>query len=327
MSVHRIDVISLPAIEKHPNADALGLVRIGGYTCAVRLGDYAEGDTVAYIEPDYVVPDAPLFAFLGGHRRIRARRLRGVWSQGLLIKPPAELGLKPGDDALEVLGIIRYEPPESPEWQSVKGPPVGICENVPADLLSVPKYDLENWRKYQHLFESGEVVHITEKIHGSNARYAFRDGQMFCGSRVQWRIETPKNFYWEGLRQNPWIEDWCRAHPEFILFGEVFGMQDLRYGMEPGKVGFLAFDVLQGNQFESAQTFRMFVPSECCVPLLYVGAYRHDVVEGLIENDSSLCVGQMAEGVVIKPQEERTALEIGRVALKCVGNRYLERAS
>ena len=48
MSTHSVDVVRIAEIAKHPNADSLGLVRVFGYTCAVRLGDFHPGDLVAY---------------------------------------------------------------------------------------------------------------------------------------------------------------------------------------------------------------------------------------------------------------------------------------
>jgi hypothetical protein len=72
MSTHEVRVHRINEIEKHPNADRLGLVRIDGFTAIVRLGDFKPGDLAAYIEPDYVVPDLEQFTFLKGKLRIRS---------------------------------------------------------------------------------------------------------------------------------------------------------------------------------------------------------------------------------------------------------------
>ena len=80
MSTHKVEVVSINEIERHPNADSLDLVRIYGFTAIVRLGQFKPGDLAVYIEPDYVVPDNEQFAFLKGKTRIRAMKLRGVWS-------------------------------------------------------------------------------------------------------------------------------------------------------------------------------------------------------------------------------------------------------
>src|SRR5438046_3480508 len=109
-STHKVEVVRIERIEKHENADTLGIVNVfGGYPCCVRLGDFKEGDLAAYIPPESVCPATEPFAFLGDHRRIKVKRLRGVYSLGLLIHAPA--GSKEGDDVAAALGVTHYEPP------------------------------------------------------------------------------------------------------------------------------------------------------------------------------------------------------------------------
>lgn len=72
MGEHRIDVIRIDRITKHTNADTLGLVQVYGFTCAVKLDQFKPGDLAVYIEPDFVVPDAPQFAFLGSSKRMES---------------------------------------------------------------------------------------------------------------------------------------------------------------------------------------------------------------------------------------------------------------
>ncbi len=321
MSTHSIQVIRIGAIEPHPNADSLGLVRVWGYTCAVRLGDFQPGDLAAYIEPDYVVPDVPAFAFLGGHRRIKARRLRGTWSQGLLVRAPD--GASEGDDVMERMGITRYEPP----------PPLGLAtggeaERGPAGFH--PVYDVESWRRYGALLIPGEDVQITEKLHGTSARYCYREGGgTYCGSRKEWKREDAGNLWWRALAATPWLAPFCEAHPDLTVYGEVFGqVQDLRYGSKPGEVWFRAFDLLQGNRWLDFADFLALLPDDGQrVPVLYRGPYDVATVEALSEGKSTIPgANHVREGCVVKPVVERTDPTAGRVALKCVSNAYLERA-
>jgi RNA ligase (TIGR02306 family) len=320
-------VVRLGPVEKHPNADTLGVTRIWSYTAIVRLGEYKEGDLVAYIEPDYVVPDTEQFSFLGGHRRIKARRLRGLWSQGLVI--PAPPGANEGDDVMEQLGVARYEPPAKANgFHSVKGPNPYAEEPHPS-LLGTPKYDLEPYRRYSFHLEPGEPVWITEKLHGTNARFAFRDGKMWCGARTHWR-KVPEDvrscWWWGGLAQNPWIEEWCRAHPEHILFGEVFGdVQDLKYGSKPGQFMFRAFDALSfADGWMTYQELRGTTRGNV-VPLLHEGPLPDlETLEEMSRRDSTLA-SHVSEGIVIKPHNDRDVHGFGRVALKLVSDRYLER--
>jgi RNA ligase (TIGR02306 family) len=91
MSEHEAKVIKVSEIRKHENADSLEIAQIGGWTCCVRIGDFKVGDLAVFIEPDTLVPvDQSEFSFLAadakeGKVRIKAKRLRGVPSFGLLI--------------------------------------------------------------------------------------------------------------------------------------------------------------------------------------------------------------------------------------------------
>ena len=335
MSTHSVDVLACPPIEKHPNADTLGLIRIGGYTAAVRLGEFQEGDLIAYIEPDYVVPDTDQFAFLRGNLRIRAKRLRGVWSQGLVIPAPA--GTNAGDNCMDLLGICRYNPPEPGEPRGpnrVRVPPQHLAKDLPSALATMVKYDLENWRKYGQLeLTQGEGVVITEKIHGANSRYCFMNDRMWVGSRSWWWEPEAEVEQHKVLRDNPWIEEWCRAHPTRVLCGEVYGQQDLKYGKSREKLGFLAFDVYvtepvlefsnDAGYYVNAEFFADWVPEDKRVPVLFEGPYSDFIVTELAEEDSKF--GGISEGVVVRPVSERWSERVGRVILKCVSNRYMER--
>ena len=53
-----------------------------------------------------------------------------------------------------------------------------------------PKYDVDAFPAYgRKIFVEGEPVILTEKIHGCNSRYVFKDGIMHCGSRGEWKKE------------------------------------------------------------------------------------------------------------------------------------------
>ena len=329
MSTHRVEVVRLGSIEKHPNADTLGLVAIWGYTAMVRLGDFKEGDLAAYIEPDYVVPDTPQFAFLAGHLRIKAKRLRGIYSQGLLVKAPD--GAEEGDDVMECMGIVCYEPEVKAMRES--GQAAGADnENPPESLAWLSKYDLENWRRYNDLIVAGEPVSISEKLHGACGVFAWRDGRIWCGSRNGWKKRDETNLWWKALAQSPWIEDWCKARADAILFGEVFGqVQTLKYGAQLGQIMFRAFDVLldepgidgRRGRWANVKEFHDMVLEQDRVPVLYEGPFDCECVETLSIGNSVLA-DHLSEGVVIRPMVERVA-HIGRVVLKLVGNEYMLR--
>ena len=63
------------------------------------------------------------------------------------------------------------------------------------------------------------------------------------------------------------------------------------------------------------------------MPIVHVGLFDETNAFELAEGDSLIeGAGHCREGVVIRPVKERTDLEIGRVQLKMVSNRYLAKS-
>lgn len=318
-STHRVEVVRLGPITKHPNADSLGLTNVWGYNLVVRLADWSEGTLGAYIPPDSIVPDTEAFAFLKGHLRIRVRRFRGILSQGLLV--PAPDGAVEGDDVAEQLGVTHYEPPL---------PLSSGGETAPPPKGYHPVYDVDALRRFGHVFEPGELVFVTEKLHGASGRYVWADGHMHVGSKSEWKQESASNLWWRALDATPTLRAFCEVHPEFTVYGEVYGqVQDLKYGAAKGEVRFAAFDLLRGNGWLGPEEMRALLLAAAvpCVPLL-IGPvpFDFDMLVGLAEGPSAIPgADHVREGIVVRPQSERTHPEVGRVHLKLVSNGYLER--
>jgi RNA ligase (TIGR02306 family) len=320
-STHKVEVVPVE-LEPHPNADSLSVVRVfGGFTACVRTVDWKPGMLGAYIPPDSVLDTRrPEFAFLadgkGNTHRIKVKRLRGVVSMGLLIHAPE--GARLGDDVAEQLGVTHYEPPAqiSTGGENVR-PPTGYH----------PVYDIDNLRRFAHAFQEDEPVWITEKIHGANGRWCFVDGEMFTGSRSDWKKESPEVVWWKALEAHPEIRDWCGRHEGWTVYGEVYGrVQDLRYGLNGVRI--MVFDLLSpdGAWADPERALEM-APELPWVPLIGREPFRLSRVLELAEGNSLVPgAAHVREGCVVKPVRERTDPEIGRVILKVIGNGYLERA-
>lgn len=346
MSTHECPVVTVK-LEPCPNSDNLAIVRIDGYQVVVRKDDWADGQLGVYIPPDYVVPEHERFAFLDGNYRIKPRRFRGNWSEGLLL--PADAGMSAGDDAMAAWGVVRYEPPETgeqsestgssgkkakkPWWKRLyywlrygrKYRPLPECTG-PKGLL-VPVYDVENIKKFTSVFVPGDPVVITEKIHGANARFVFYNGEMHVGSRKQWK--RPGSQWHAAIAWAKTVEEACRSRPGLVLFGEIYGhVQDMKYETSPGEVRLAIFDAYctQERRYLSwAETapLREIVP---WVPVLYIGPFDYDKALSLADGNSSLYKKpHCREGVVIRPVIERYERSLGRAQLKLVSNNYLER--
>ena len=325
MSTHAVKIIEVEAVLPHDNAERLEVVPVGGWQAVVKKGDFRPGDKAIYIEPDYSIPTArPEFAFLardGRERhRLRAVRLRGVLSFGLLIPVPADLADEPvGANVMEALGIERYEAAVQSGADAL--PP----EKRPA--LYTPSFDVESLANFPHLLDPGEEVIVTEKIHGANARFVFHNGEFCVGSRTRWIVPDAAHVWRRAVDAHPEIRAWCEAHPDAILFGEVFGnVQSLKYGRE-NSVAFAGFAAMRGDAFFDQEALfaslaGFGVPT---APLLYAGPWEPDVVLPLAEADTSVPgapAGHMREGIVIVPRQERRNITIGRVAFKHISARY-----
>lgn len=317
MSSHAVEVVRLRELVPHPNADKLALVSVFGYTVCVNKDEWREGDLAAYVPPDSIVPNTAEFAFLDGHLRIRAKKLRGVVSFGLLLQAPAGAGV--GQDVAERLGITHYEPTlPITAGDNESGPP-GFCDS---------KYDIENLRRYPGVIQDGTLVHITEKIHGANARFTWRNDRLWVGSRTGWKKESDSCLWWRVKNSCPQIEEFCRANHDCTLYGEVFGqVQNLRYG-SPNRIRFAAFDVSweDGIFMSIYQTHTLLndykVPR---VPIIhYEVPYSFDLCADAAEGDSRVVgADHVREGCVVKPMIEMYSASVGRVIFKCVGGGYL----
>lgn len=330
MSEHYVNVVQIDQVLPHDNADLLEIVPLGGWQAVVKKGSFKAGDKAIYIEPDYIVPlDLEPFAFLakGTDRkvhRLKAVRLRGALSYGLLIPMPADLaGREVGDDVMADLRIERYEP-------TMKLAAADELDDADAPKTHAPKFDLESLQRYGRLLELGEEVIVTEKIHGANARYVFIDDIFYMGSRTRWLRPDAETPWGRAAGADPRIEAWCRTHPSVVLYGEIYGaVQSLKYGCAGGEIKFAAFAASDHGDWVNTSDLLAdeTLPS---APMICRGPWNPDAILRLAEEDS--CVegapaGHIREGLVIVPAVERRDPRHGRVALKHVSNRYWESAA
>lgn len=326
MSEHSVKVIEIAEVRPHENAERLEIVPVGGWQAVVRKGEFKPGDRAIYIEPDYTVPtDRSEFSFLAkegkDRHRLKAVRLRGVLSYGLLIPLPDHLmHLGVGRDVMSDLSIERYEPPVTNAG----------ADDLPADQwpdVYSSKFDVENLQNHPTLFKDGDPVFVTEKIHGANARYVVCNGILYMGSRTRWLKPHGNHIWRRAVDKTPEVKVFCDAHPGLVVYGEVYGsVQSLKYGAAPGEVRFRAFAALDhGRWCDMPPLYGLFEQHKVpAAPLLYEGPFSMEVITALAEKDSTLCDGQMMEGVVITPCIERRDETIGRVALKHISARYWE---
>mgnify|MGYP003385186554 CR=1 FL=1 len=328
MSTHSVPIIRINTINNHPNADSLELIPVGGWQAVVKKGQFKTGDLAVYIQPDYMVPTAhPAFSFLAREGkdmyRLRAIRLRGELSFGLLVPFNTDLqaaGFVLGDDVMEHLGIARYEPPMS-RPQPADQLAFDQCPQIP-----VPRFDLESYNNFPDLLQEGELVIVTEKIHGANAKYVFHNGTFFMGSRGRW-LRPDKDHAWSRACTDE-MKAWCELYPDTVLYGEVYGaVQSLKYGIgEKGVIKFAAFAAYNAHTGHWWSLNELFTTGLPMVPHVATFPWVTGTDAFLwAEDDSTVETappGHMREGLVFTPVKERRAEDGTRVALKYISTRY-----
>lgn len=352
MSNHSVYVVPV-VLNKHDNADKLSVVKINDYTCVVNTEDFSNIEKGVWIPPDSIVDiSREEFKFLK-KGKIRAQKIRGVVSYGLLIPAPELFAI--GQDVTEYYGIKHYDP----DIQSVKKDKnVYFNQSVPDPPGTYFKYDLENFQNYaRQIFSDKEIVYVSEKLHGESARYVFVDKQ-FCGSRGEWKSEyataklslekflekqedkergeriyestlKERNKWWDIYTKTPQIKHFCTDNPGYCLYGEIYGMQkNFAYNASPQNIKFACFDILKpdGKWMDYEDWLKMVIKYTLpCVP--YMGVHEFNV-EKLIEMAEGITYmgnTHMREGIVIKPLVERWHEKLGRVCLKLVSHSYLEK--
>lgn len=191
-------------IRPHENADSLEIAIVGGYHAVVPKGQYRTGEYALYIPEAALVPDELLeeIGLTGklsgsGKNRVKAIRLRGVVSQGIVCRPQVlwdvwekigttnhpwpEDEFRPetlsdelfghedwyqrwicGLDFVETLGIEKWRP-------KVPGQMRGkIRERGESRIM--PWIEITNIKKpgERKEWQDGEPVVATEKIHGTH---------------------------------------------------------------------------------------------------------------------------------------------------------------
>lgn len=207
-STHKCPVFNLTALEHHPMADRLKLVRIPdtSYVYCANYEDWKDhiGKKVCWIPPDSLVDtNRPEFSFLkedakydadgflgGSYARVKAKKLRQVISFGVLVLAPENLN--EGDNGAEALGVTHYEPAlsyaNSPGGRFITS---GEVASPPAIPFHVETYDIDSVHGYTDAFVEGEPVFATLKYHGCQARYTWWEGRYHCGSKAEWKKEFP----------------------------------------------------------------------------------------------------------------------------------------
>lgn len=186
MGMWHCETTRILEINPHGNADTLEIARVWDYEVIIRKGEYKVGDLVSYLAVETICGGNPTFSFLGkdAFRPLRAKRLRGVFSQGLIVPAPPGW-TEENVSVVEFYGLVRApEKEEKIEGKISRGSDgikvFGTSGHTESPPFPLGVYDVDPLKKFASTLEEGEEVYITEKIHGecvkSDTRISRPDG-------------------------------------------------------------------------------------------------------------------------------------------------------
>ena len=331
-----------------PGADNIELVLVNGWQAITKKGEYNVDDFVIIATTDAVIPkelsdSMGVTGYLRKGQRVRTIKLRGVYSECLLIpldvvfkSSTARDGFVEGQDMMGHLNIHKYEPPVKTVTLESNGRKIRYHQNPNFHIY----YKFPNQKNVPDMFNEDDIVVITRKLHGTNARYGIvRKNKLSILDRVKllfgnkWtRFEyvygshnvekgsDSQGFYsedvWEkiarkyNIREKLWDHVKSAYKPNelekgFIVYGEIYGegiQKNYDYGLDT--IMFAGFDVEVDGKYESySSEFTHFsLMGLPQVPQLYLGPWSKEKQDEFVFNNFIKGTKVPHEGIVVKAE-------------------------
>ena len=215
----------ISSISPIEGADFIELVRIDGWQCVSKKGEFQVGSPCVYFEVDSFLPIEPRYEFLRkssyrkfldkleGRRnegfRLKTAKFRKQLSQGLALSLDAFKGSKKfkvteegflshidgktygvGSDVSELLNVEKYEPPVP---ASLAGQIKGM---FPAFVKKTDEERIQNLPDYFDTYKDQDFE-CSEKLDGSSMTVYLNDGDFGVCSRNLDLLEDNKNTFWK----------------------------------------------------------------------------------------------------------------------------------
>ena len=216
-------VARINEIKPIPGADNIEQGVIGGWNCIIKKGEYKVDDLVAIATTDAVIPQGLSDAmnvtnYLRKGQRVRTVKLRGMYSECLVIPNQfLPVGYNPeGKDLMDSLSIFKYEPP-AVQVQLASGRKIRYHQNPNFHVY----HKFPNMKNVTGMFGEADLVQITRKLHGTNARYGI--------------VKKTKLSIWDKIKKFLWLAD------TWIDYEFVYGSHNVEKGSD--SQGFYDTDV------------------------------------------------------------------------------------
>jgi len=354
-------VARINEIKEIPGADNIEQGVIGGWNCIIKKGQYSVNELVVVATTDAVIPveisDAMnVTNYLRKGQRVRTVKLRGAYSECLIIPITYIQGSKryEGFDAMEMLGINKWEPPVT-QIQLASGKKVRYQNNPSFTTY----YKFPNAKNVAGMFNEENYVEITRKLHGTNARYgivkklklSFWDKcKKFFGLADEWidyeyvygshnveKGSDSQGFYstdvWREIADKYQIKDklWTFIKNYYlpneigsgmILYGEIYGPGiQKNYDYKLTEIQFAGFDLSINGEYKAVDNTEWNLEEGLklqYVPVLYTGAWSQEIQDKFTFNNYIDGTKIPHEGIVVKHVSgERNKI------YKCINPDYL----
>jgi RNA ligase (TIGR02306 family) len=294
-------------------ADKIELAVVGGWNCIAQKGEQKVGDVVIIATTDAVIPEKlsdemGVTSYLRKGGRVRTVKLRGVYSECLIIPNKfldgrttmGDWDLKDGSDCMHIFNIFKYEPPVK-MVQLANGKKIRYQTNPNFHVY----YKFPNLKNVPDLFTEEDEVEITRKIHGTNARYGivkktklslfdkvkkfFRladkwiDYEFVVGSHNVEKGSDSNGFYdtnvWYDIEKKYDIKaklwDYVKRNSEIgdgiTLYGEIYGagiQKGYDYGLKD--IQFVGFDVKENGEYLNTFDSKAVIKNGLALPYVEV---------------------------------------------------------
>jgi RNA ligase (TIGR02306 family) len=338
-------VAKINEVKSIEGADNIELVVVSGWNAITKKDEYQTGDLVVIATTDAVIPQElsdslGVTGYLRKGQRVRTVKLRGVYSECLIISKNTIPQLKKfptlteGEDLMELLNIIKYEPPIT-QIQLSSGKKIKYKSNPNFHVY----YKFPNFKNTPNLFTEEDNVVITRKLHGTNARYGivrkhklsffdkikkffgnkWIDYEFVYGSHNVEKGSDSNGFYstdvWKTVAEKYNIEkklwDFVKNEIDLDLFGyngitiygEIYGpgiQKNYDYGLN--ELQFAGFDVECNSKYvdyytENAIFDSLDLPK---TELLYMGKWSRKIQDTFTFNNFIKGTKIPHEGIVVK---------------------------
>ena len=313
-------VARIDEIKPIEGADNIEQAVVGGWDCIVQKGQYTEGGLVVIATTDAVIPQTLSDAmnvtnYLRKGQRVRTVKLRGVYSECLIIpfqyaNVATKGELVEGADCMDILDIYKYEPP-AVQVQLASGRKIKYYQNPNFGVY----YKFPNIKNVKGMFNEDDVVEVSRKIHGTNARYGIvrkrklsiwdkvkrlfgdkwvgfeyvygshnvekgSDSQGFYDTDVWKTIAEKHNIrekLWEFVKSSEYY-----IGDGFVIYGEIYGpgiQKNYDYGLT--EIEYTGFDVTINGEYQPLNRSFMYhnMLGLQYVPVLAVDMWSQELQE------------------------------------------------